>query len=78
MYRVNYMWGFGLVSGFIDHSYTPLRTTSNYSAIANLQTLQIATAPAKHFQACCVFTNRSLSTASNSEDSSASLAQVPS
>jgi hypothetical protein len=35
--------------GFIDHFYTPLGTTSNYSAIANLHTLQITTAPAKAF-----------------------------
>jgi hypothetical protein len=32
---------------FIDHLYTQVGTTSNYSAIANLHTLQIATEPAK-------------------------------
>jgi hypothetical protein len=32
--------GFGLVTGFIDHLYTKLRTTSNYSSIANHHTLQ--------------------------------------
>jgi hypothetical protein len=35
--------GYGMVNGFIDHLYTSLGTTSNYSAIANLHTLQIAT-----------------------------------
>jgi hypothetical protein len=35
------------VNGFIEHLYTPLGTTSNYSAIANLHALEIATAPAK-------------------------------
>jgi hypothetical protein len=33
----------------IDHLYTPLGTTSNYSAIANLHTLQITIALAKPF-----------------------------
>jgi hypothetical protein len=41
--------GYGLVNGFIDHLYTPLRTASNYSAIANRHTLQITTAPTKPF-----------------------------
>jgi hypothetical protein len=40
---------YGLVNGFIDHLYTPLRTTSNYSAIAKLYILQITSAPAKPF-----------------------------
>jgi hypothetical protein len=39
---------FGLGIGFIDHLYTQLGTTSNYSAIANLHTSQITTA--KFFQ----------------------------
>jgi hypothetical protein len=39
--------GFRLDIGFIDHLYTQLGTTSNYSAIANLHTLQITTAFAK-------------------------------
>jgi hypothetical protein len=39
--------GFGLKIGFID---TRLVTALNYSAIANLHTLQITTAPAKSFQ----------------------------
>jgi hypothetical protein len=32
--------------GFIDHLYTPLGITSNYSAIANLHTLQFTVTPA--------------------------------
>jgi hypothetical protein len=60
----------------IDHLYTRLGTTSNYSAIAYLHTLQITPATAKPFPACCVFISRSLATASNSGDSSASRAQV--
>jgi hypothetical protein len=56
--------------------HSPLRNTSNYIATANLHNSQITTAPAKPFPACCVFTNRSLATASNSGDSSASRAQV--
>jgi hypothetical protein len=64
------------VSGFIDHFYTQLETTSNYSAIANLYTFQIITAPTKPFPACCVFMSRSLATASNNGNSSASRAQV--
>jgi hypothetical protein len=38
--------GYGLDIGFIDHSYTPLGTTSNCSAIANLHTLQVIVASA--------------------------------
>jgi hypothetical protein len=41
--------GYRLVNGFIDHLYTPFETTSNYSAIANIHTLQITTAHAQHF-----------------------------
>jgi hypothetical protein len=66
----------GLVNRFIDHLYAPLGTTSNYRATANLHTLQITTAPAKPFLACCVLTSSSLATDPNSEDSSASRAQV--
>jgi hypothetical protein len=54
-------------------TYTPLGTTSNYSATANLHNLQIVTAPTKNFPPCCFFTSRSLETASNSGDSSAFL-----
>jgi hypothetical protein len=32
--------GYGLLYGFIDHLYTVLETTTNYSAIADLHTLQ--------------------------------------
>jgi hypothetical protein len=35
--------GYGLVNGFIDHLVTPLGTTSNLSAIANLHGLQLTT-----------------------------------
>jgi hypothetical protein len=54
---------------------TPLGTTSNYSATANIHISLIPTAPAERFPACCVLTSRSLATASNSGDSSASRAQ---
>jgi hypothetical protein len=42
--------GFGLEIGLIDHFNTRLVTTLNYSAIANLRTLQITRAHAKPFQ----------------------------
>jgi hypothetical protein len=64
------------VNDFIDHLYTPLGTTSNYSAIADLQSLQITTAPANSFPAFYVINSRSLATASSSGDSSASRAHV--
>jgi hypothetical protein len=64
--------GFGLEIGFIDRFTTRLETTSNYSAIAKVHTLQITTAHAKSFPACCVFTSRFLATASKRGDSSAS------
>jgi hypothetical protein len=67
--------GFGLDIGFIDHMYTPPRTTSNYSAIDNLHNSQITTAPAKPFPVCWCLTSCSL-TASNSGDSSASSGQI--
>jgi hypothetical protein len=60
------------MNGFIDHLYTPLRTTSNYSATANLHNSRFTTAGAKPFLACRVSTYRPLATASNSGDSSAS------
>jgi hypothetical protein len=65
--------------GFTDHLHTQLRTTSNYSAAAELYTLQFTVAPAKHFPACCVLTSRSLATASNSGASRAQarLSQTP-
>jgi hypothetical protein len=54
--------------------YWPLIHT--YGATANLHNSQITTAHAKPFRVCCVFTSRSLATASNSRDSSASCVQV--
>jgi hypothetical protein len=66
----DYRRGFGFDIGFIHHLFTQLGTTSNYSTILNLHTLQITTAHAKSFPACCVFTSRSLVTAPNSGDSS--------
>jgi hypothetical protein len=47
-------------------------TTLNYSAIADLHTLQITTAHTKSSPACCDFSSRFLVTVSNSGDSSAS------
>jgi hypothetical protein len=66
--------GYGLVNEFIDHLRTPLGTASNYIAIANLHSLQITTL--SFFPVSCVFTSRSLATASNSGDGSAYCAQV--
>jgi hypothetical protein len=65
-----------LVNGFIDHLYTPLGTVSNYSAVANLHTLQITTAPAKLFSSLQIFISCYLATASVTGDSSTSHAQV--
>jgi hypothetical protein len=72
MYWSDSRRGFGLDIGFIDHLYTRRGPTSDYSATANLHTLQITSAQAKSFPAYCVFTSCSLVTASNSGDSSAS------
>jgi hypothetical protein len=55
---------------------TRLGITSNYRATGNLHYSQITTAPAKPFPACCVLTSRSLATAFNSGNSSASRTQV--
>jgi hypothetical protein len=77
-YRGDSRRGFGLANGFMDHLYTRLGTTSNYRVTDDLHNSEITTAPAKTFPACCVFTNRSLETASNGGKSSASRAQVPS
>jgi hypothetical protein len=60
------------VNGFIEHLYTRLGTTSNYSATTDLYNSQITTEPAKPFPACRVFISRSLVTGSNSGDSLAS------
>jgi hypothetical protein len=64
--------GFGLDIGFIDHLYTRLGTIINYSATDNLHTLQITTANAMSFPACCVFTSHSLVNASNTGDTTSS------
>jgi hypothetical protein len=60
--------------------YWPLiHTTRNYKQLQHrryLHNSEITTAPAKPFPACCVFTSRSLATASNSRDSSALCALV--
>jgi hypothetical protein len=64
------------VTRFIDHLYTRLGTTSNYSAITNLHNSQITTEPVKPFPVCYVFTSLFLATASNNVDSSASRAHA--
>jgi hypothetical protein len=66
--------GYGLMNGFINHLYTPLRTTSNYSTTANLPVHKLL--HTKSSPACSVFNSRSLATASNSGDSSAPCAQI--
>jgi hypothetical protein len=55
--------------------YWPL-VHSKYSSVTNLHSLKITRAPAKLFPTFCGLTSRSLVTASNSENSSASRAQV--
>jgi hypothetical protein len=70
----DYQTGFGLVNGFIDH--TPLGTSSNYSAIADLHTLQITIPHIESSPACSVFNSRFLVKDINSGGSSASRAQV--
>jgi hypothetical protein len=64
--------GFGLVTRVIGHLHIRRISASNYSAIANLHTLQITAANTKFSQACSVFSSRFLVTASNSGDTSAS------
>jgi hypothetical protein len=66
------MTWYGLLNGFIDHLYTRLGTASNYSIIADIHTLQIATARVKP-QSCIVFPSRCLVTALSNGDSSASV-----
>jgi hypothetical protein len=69
----DYRRGFELEIRFIGHFSTRLVTALNYSAIADLHTLQITTAHAKSSTyVCYVFNTRSLVKASNSGDSSAS------
>jgi hypothetical protein len=71
-YVCDYKRGYGLVNGVIDHLYTPVETTSNYRAIADLYTL-LVTSTCLVFS---VFTRRFLAKASSIRDSSASRAQV--
>jgi hypothetical protein len=62
---------------FGEWLYWPFGTTSDYSVIVNLYNSLITTVPAKpFFQPAVSFISRSLATASKSEDSSASSAQV--
>lgn len=68
----DYRRGSGLNIGFIDRFTARLETTSNYSAIAKVHTLQITTAFAKTSPACCMFTSLLLAAASDRGDSSAS------
>jgi hypothetical protein len=64
--------GFELEIGFIDNFNTRFVTTLNYTAIADLHTLEITKVHTKSFTACSVFTSRFPVTACNSWDSSAS------
>jgi hypothetical protein len=63
--------GFGLVNGFIDHFFAQPVTTTTYSAITNLHTLQITRGQAKFSQSA--FTSRFLVMDLNNGDSSASM-----
>jgi hypothetical protein len=54
--------GIWLVIGFTEHLQNV--ATSNYSAIANANTLQFTTAHTQHYSVCCVFISRYLITAS--------------
>jgi hypothetical protein len=79
MYVLSRVWvtidgGLDWILDLLTTYTTRLETTSNYSAVANLHNSQLTTAHAKSFSACYVFTSRSLATASNSGDSSASRA----
>jgi hypothetical protein len=60
------------VTGFIEHLHKHLVTTSNYNAIAYLDTLQITTARARP-QSFIVFPSNCLITALDNGDSSASV-----
>jgi hypothetical protein len=66
------------VNGYTDHLHTRLvnTSTSNYTSIADLHKSQFTAVPIKPFSACCAFTNRSLATASNNGNFSASRVQV--
>jgi hypothetical protein len=71
--RSDYRQDFGLEIGFIDHLNTRLVTTLNYTTVVDFHALQITTAHAKSLQSALVSTSRSLVTASNNGDSSASV-----
>jgi hypothetical protein len=53
-YLCDYRRSLGWRTGFVDNLRTQLRTTSNYSATANLHNSQNTTALAKPFPACCL------------------------
>jgi hypothetical protein len=59
------------VTGIIEHLYTQLVTTSNYSAIANLHNLRITRTHSKSSQSACK--SRSLVTNFNNRNSSVSM-----
>jgi hypothetical protein len=61
--------GFGLEIGFIGHLNIWRMATVNYSAVADLRTLQITRAHAKYLQSAVSFIRCSLVTVSNSGDS---------
>jgi hypothetical protein len=75
-FKGDYRRGFELVNGYNDHLHIPLETTSNYSAIGNLHTYKSPQQPLRRFAACSFFISRSLVTALNKGDSSASRAQI--
>jgi hypothetical protein len=64
------------VSNWILNLLTPLRTTSNYNATADLHTSQFITASPEPSPAWCASTSRSLTATSNSVDSLATRGQV--
>jgi hypothetical protein len=61
--------GYGLVNGFIDHLYTSLGTTSNYSATVNLHNSQITAALAKPFSSLLCLNEPFLGNGFNTGDS---------
>jgi hypothetical protein len=74
VYCLDFEWlytGFGLETGLIDHFNTQLLTTLNYSAIADLHTLQITTEHTKYFQPAV--TSRFTATDLNNGDYSAAV-----
>jgi hypothetical protein len=71
-YRQCLDWWMDLLTTYTQDTQVQIITASPLY----LHNSQITTAPAKLSPACCVFTSRSLATASNSGDSSASRSQV--